>query len=51
MPPKVEYSLTKYGEALKAALEVICEWGRDHMARIGAEETPLSAVAEAASGG
>jgi DNA-binding HxlR family transcriptional regulator len=36
VPPKVEYSLTEYGRSLKRALRAICDWGRDHMERIGA---------------
>src|SRR5262245_40630038 len=38
VPPKVEYSLTEYGRALERALQTICEWGKTHMARIGATE-------------
>jgi DNA-binding HxlR family transcriptional regulator len=38
VPPKVEYSLTKYGRSLERALEAICECGRAHMKRIGANE-------------
>jgi len=41
VPPKVEYSLTEYGESLEQALEAICEWGRRHLARNGIKETPL----------
>src|SRR6516225_6759633 len=41
VPPKVEYSLTEYGESLEQALETICEWGRQHMARNGIKEMPL----------
>jgi DNA-binding HxlR family transcriptional regulator len=40
VPPKVEYSLTEYGQSLKRALRQICEWGRNHMERIGAVEAP-----------
>src|ERR1700731_235745 len=40
VPPRVEYSLTEYGETLKFALEAICDWGRLHMERIGAVERP-----------
>jgi DNA-binding HxlR family transcriptional regulator len=36
VPPKVEYSLTEYGQSLKRALRAICDWGRHHMERIGA---------------
>jgi DNA-binding HxlR family transcriptional regulator len=39
VPPRVEYSLTEYGESLKRALEAICEWGSIHMKRVGAEAT------------
>jgi len=38
IPPKVEYSLTEYGNSLKQALNAICEWGQLHMQRIGAAE-------------
>jgi DNA-binding HxlR family transcriptional regulator len=40
VPPKVEYSLTEYGQSLKRALRSICDWGRKHMERIGAVEIP-----------
>jgi DNA-binding HxlR family transcriptional regulator len=36
VPPKVEYSLTEYGRSLKRALRAICDWGQNHMERIGA---------------
>jgi DNA-binding HxlR family transcriptional regulator len=39
VPPKVEYSLTEYGRSLKRALRAICDWGRQHMERLGAEAT------------
>ena len=35
VPPKVEYSLTEYGQSLKRALRAICDWGRNHMERNG----------------
>jgi DNA-binding HxlR family transcriptional regulator len=49
VPPKVEYSLTDYGRSLKRALKSICDWGHNHMARIGAVRTlpAQSAVASA----
>jgi DNA-binding HxlR family transcriptional regulator len=39
IPPKVEYSLTEYGQSLKRALQAICDWGANHMERIGAVQT------------
>jgi DNA-binding HxlR family transcriptional regulator len=42
VPPKVEYSLTEYGWSLKRALREICDWGRNHMERIGAVATTPS---------
>src|SRR6516162_891094 len=49
VPPKVEYSLTEYGRSLRRALRAICDWGREHMERIGATPT-LSGKAGAVSG-
>lgn len=31
--PKVEYSFTDYGESLRPALQVLCEWGEAHIQR------------------
>ena len=36
VPPRVEYSLTAFGESLCAALAPLCEWGSLHMARLEA---------------
>ena len=36
VPPKVEYSLTEHGKSLKQALQAICDWGKEHIERIGA---------------
>jgi DNA-binding HxlR family transcriptional regulator len=47
VPPKVEYSLTEYGRSLKRALREICDWGRNHMKRIGAVEASPSRAAAA----
>ena len=30
-PPRVEYSLTPYGETLRPITELMCEWGKAHM--------------------
>jgi DNA-binding HxlR family transcriptional regulator len=51
VPPKVEYSITEYGRSLKLALEAICEWGRIHMRRIGAVETPPDRLLRVAATG
>ncbi|KTB55052.1 transcriptional regulator [Pseudomonas viridiflava ICMP 13104] len=31
IPPKVEYSLTPFGQSLATALTALCEWGTHHM--------------------
>jgi len=31
IPPKVEYSLTPFGESLAIALGTLCAWGTEHM--------------------
>jgi DNA-binding HxlR family transcriptional regulator len=36
IPPRVEYSLTPFGESLRKALIPLCIWGTGHMKRIGA---------------
>jgi DNA-binding HxlR family transcriptional regulator len=36
IPPKVEYSATKFGVSLNEALAPLCEWGERHTKRIGA---------------
>jgi DNA-binding HxlR family transcriptional regulator len=33
VPPKVEYSLTPYGESLKPVLQAMCNWGIKHRLR------------------
>ncbi len=33
VPPKVEYSLTKYGKSLKPILQLMADWGLAHRAR------------------
>jgi DNA-binding HxlR family transcriptional regulator len=34
VPPKVEYSLTAYGQTLNPVLEALCKWGKRHRARV-----------------
>ena len=36
VPPRVEYSLTREGQDLRAALEDVCDWGERYAKRIGA---------------
>jgi len=31
VPPKVEYSLTPYGETLRPVMRELCKWGEKHM--------------------
>jgi DNA-binding HxlR family transcriptional regulator len=33
VPPKVEYSLTRYGRSLDDLLERLCAWGKSHARR------------------
>src|SRR5258708_30819577 len=33
VPPKVEYSLTRYGDSLRPPLEMMCKWGTKDRAR------------------
>jgi DNA-binding HxlR family transcriptional regulator len=35
IPPRVEYSLTVFGESLAEALRPLCEWGFAHAPHIG----------------
>ena len=32
IPPRVEYSLTAYGQTLRPVLEALCKWGERHRA-------------------
>jgi DNA-binding HxlR family transcriptional regulator len=33
VPPKVDYSLTDYGQTLKPLLALMCDWGSKHRSR------------------
>jgi DNA-binding HxlR family transcriptional regulator len=39
VPPRVEYSLTRFGLSLLEALEPLCAWGTKHRKRIGKRKT------------
>lgn len=39
VPPKVEYSLSAQGKTLIPILDVMCDWGREYMARNEMTET------------
>jgi DNA-binding HxlR family transcriptional regulator len=32
VPPRVEYSLTEYGESLRPVTDAMCKWGKRHIA-------------------
>lgn len=34
IPPKVEYSLTPFGQTLAEALKPLCGWGNEHMLEV-----------------
>lgn len=36
VPPKVEYSITKYGKTLQPVIGEMCRWGTEHRKRWGA---------------
>jgi DNA-binding HxlR family transcriptional regulator len=36
IPPRVEYSLTVFGESLAAAFAPLCAWGTEHMVQVEA---------------
>ncbi|MEU3622227.1 transcriptional regulator [Amycolatopsis coloradensis] len=42
VPPKVEYSLTAFGDSLNTAMAALGEWGEEHIERI--EAIPWSDV-------
>jgi DNA-binding HxlR family transcriptional regulator len=45
VPPRVEYSLSKYGETLRPLLLSMCEWGKKHRARTARKARGVKPVA------
>lgn len=43
VPPRVEYSLSRFGVELAETLKPLCLWGTRHMARIGALPSQIAA--------
>jgi DNA-binding HxlR family transcriptional regulator len=37
VPPKVEYSFTNYGRSLESVLQVLCNWGEEHLIQVKKE--------------
>jgi len=44
VPPRVEYEVTPFGVSLIEALRPLCEWGAEHMGRIGASRAEAEAA-------
>jgi DNA-binding HxlR family transcriptional regulator len=49
VPPKVEYSLTKYGQTLRPLLIELCGWGSRHERHVAAR--PTETIAEGTKAG
>jgi DNA-binding HxlR family transcriptional regulator len=43
IPPRVDYSLTKFGQTLASALAPLCQWGTDHVREINRAVTRRTA--------
>lgn len=42
VPPRVEYTISPYGESLGQVLDLLCGWGESHVAKLQAEGKPVS---------
>jgi DNA-binding HxlR family transcriptional regulator len=42
VPPKVEYSLTEYGQSVREVLDVMSQWGRQHQKRRGEMDSRIT---------
>ncbi|PWK14482.1 winged helix-turn-helix transcriptional regulator [Tumebacillus permanentifrigoris] len=43
VPPKVEYSMTEYGESLRPLLRLMCQWGVGHMEKMDVDPMRIAA--------
>ena len=46
IPPRVDYSLTRFGQTLASALAPLCQWGTEHTREIGRAVARRAAQAE-----
>ncbi|MFQ8706490.1 MAG: winged helix-turn-helix transcriptional regulator [Thomasclavelia sp.] len=37
VPPRVEYSLSEYGQSLSEVLDILCNWGEKHVKKLISE--------------
>jgi DNA-binding HxlR family transcriptional regulator len=44
VPPKVEYSLTAYGQTLRPLMRELCKWGEEHKARISMTSRDIARI-------
>jgi DNA-binding HxlR family transcriptional regulator len=45
VPPRVEYSLSPYGQTLRSLLGELCDWGKRHDQRIAKKSETIPALA------
>lgn len=46
VPPKVEYSLTEYGQTLTKVLDLMCSWGESHIEKKTQEQDTFMQLSE-----
>jgi DNA-binding HxlR family transcriptional regulator len=44
VPPRVDYSLTSYGQTLGPLLGLMCDWGAKHRSRVGGRSRRMVAA-------
>jgi DNA-binding HxlR family transcriptional regulator len=42
VPPKVEYSLTEYGQSVREVLDIMSQWGRQHQKTRGKMDSSIT---------